>query len=76
VDEVVGQWIVLSAVAPDNWLHWLAAFVLFRLLDIFKPYPIRRLERLPKGIGVVADDVGAGLCGMIILVVLRRFLES
>jgi phosphatidylglycerophosphatase A len=76
VDEVAGQWIVLSAVAPDNWLHWLAAFVLFRLLDIFKPYPIRRLERLPKGIGVVADDVGAGLCGMIILVVLRWVLES
>ena len=75
VDEVVGQWIVLSAVAPGSWLHWLAAFVLFRLLDIFKPYPIRKLERLPKGIGVVADDVGAGLCGMIILVFLRRFFE-
>ena len=75
VDEVVGQWIVLSAVAPGSWLHWLAAFVLFRLLDIFKPYPIRKLERLPKGIGVVADDVGAGLCGMIILVVLRWVFE-
>ncbi len=76
VDEVVGQWIVLSAAAPGNWLHWLAAFILFRLFDIFKPFPIRRLEQLPKGVGVVADDVGAGLCGMIILVVLRWFFES
>ena len=76
VDEVVGQWIALSAAAPGNWLHWLAAFILFRLFDILKPFPIRRLEQLPGGAGVVADDVGAGLYGMIILVVLRWFLES
>lgn len=76
VDEVVGQWIALSAAAPDNWLHWLAAFILFRLFDIFKPFPIRGLEQLPRGAGVVADDVGAGLCAMIILVVVRWLLES
>ena len=76
VDEVVGQWIALSAAAPGNWLHWLAAFILFRLLDIFKPFPIRRLEQIPRGAGVVADDVGAGLYGMIILVVMRWFFES
>ena len=76
VDEVVGQWIALSAAAPGNWLHWLAAFLLFRFFDILKPFPIRRLEQLPGGAGVVADDAGAGLYGMIILVVLRWFFES
>ena len=76
VDEVAGQWIAISAVAPGNWLHWLAAFILFRIFDIWKPFPIRRLERLPKGAGVVADDLGAGLYAMITLVVVRWFLES
>ena len=76
VDEVVGQWIALSAAAAGNWFHWLAAFILFRLFDIFKPFPIRGLEQLPRGAGIVADDAGAGLYAMIILVVLRWFLES
>ena len=72
IDEVVGQWLALAAVNPTDWKQWLAAFVLFRGLDIAKPFPLRRLERLPGGWGIVADDVAAGLCVMIVLVVLAR----
>lgn len=73
VDEVIGQWLALAVVNSTYWQHWLAAFVLFRLFDIFKPFPIRRLERLPAGYGVVADDFAAGLCVMIILMAWGRF---
>jgi phosphatidylglycerophosphatase A len=72
VDEVVGQWVALAAIDPMHWQHWLAAFLLFRFFDILKPYPIRRLERLPGGYGVVADDAAAGLCAMIVVAGLRR----
>ena len=68
IDEVVGQWLALAVVNPVDWRQWLAAFVLFRALDIAKPFPLRRLERLPAGWGIVADDVAAGLCVMIVLV--------
>ena len=73
VDEVVGQWITLAAADPGRWQHWLAAFVLFRFFDIAKPGPLRRLERIPGGLGVVLDDAAAGLCGMMVLLILRQF---
>jgi phosphatidylglycerophosphatase A len=60
IDEVAGQLIALLFCPPD-WAHALVALILFRLLDITKPFPIRRLERLPAGWGIVFDDVGAGL---------------
>jgi phosphatidylglycerophosphatase A len=60
VDEVIGQWITLAGAATFNWKTWLAAFVLFRLLDVWKPAPARQLESLPGGWGIVADDVMAG----------------
>lgn len=62
VDEVSGQLIALAplAVAPSA-LGVVAAFVLFRLFDIVKPYPIARLERLHGGLGVMSDDALAGL---------------
>jgi phosphatidylglycerophosphatase A len=71
VDEVVGQWLALAAADPLRWEHWLAAFLLFRLFDVVKPYPIRRLEHLPGGLGVVADDAAAGLCAMIVVAAWR-----
>ena len=52
--------------------RWLAAFVLFRLFDIWKPPPARQLERLPGGWGIVADDVMAGLYGALAIFVLDR----
>ncbi len=65
IDEVVGQWIALAAAADTSWPQWIAAFALFRAFDIAKPFGIRRLEGLPGGLGVVADDVAAGACAMI-----------
>ena len=60
IDEVIGQWIALLF-CPVDWRHGLIALVLFRLFDITKPFPVRRLERLPGGWGIVFDDVAAGL---------------
>jgi phosphatidylglycerophosphatase A len=64
IDEVVGQSLALLFV-PHSPLAFFAAFVLFRVLDIWKPLGAREIQRLPGGWGVVADDVVAGLtaCG-------------
>ncbi|NUN02077.1 MAG: phosphatidylglycerophosphatase A [Bryobacteraceae bacterium] len=67
VDEVVGQWITLAALPSFYWLGVAVAFFLFRLLDIVKPWPARRLESLPGGFGIVADDAMAGLYGALVL---------
>lgn len=61
VDEVVGQWIVL-AVAPYSLMGWLVAFVLFRLFDVLKPWPISWIDkRVSGGWGIMLDDVAAGI---------------
>jgi phosphatidylglycerophosphatase A len=67
VDEVVGQWLTLAGATALNWKSWLAAFVLFRFFDIWKPFPVRRLEALPGGLGIVADDLAAGVYGALVL---------
>lgn len=72
VDEVAGQLIALIG-APLHWSSLLAGLVLFRLFDITKPFPIRRLERLPEGTGIMMDDVGAGLCALAIMQVLLHY---
>lgn len=68
IDEVAGQMIAL--LSGPFWLHtwWsvLTAFLLFRLFDIWKPYPIRRLESLESGLGIMADDVLAGAYALIV----------
>ena len=70
IDEVAGQWIALLF-CPGDWKHGLTAFVLFRLFDMTKPFPIRRIERLPEGWGIVFDDVAAGLYALAIASLLR-----
>ena len=60
IDEVAGQLIALIAI-PADWRHAALSLLLFRLFDIFKPPPIRQLERLPAGTGIMLDDVAAGL---------------
>jgi phosphatidylglycerophosphatase A len=60
IDEVAGQLVALIAV-PLAWKSFLAGFILFRVFDIFKPPPVRQLEALPEGSGIVLDDVAAGL---------------
>lgn len=64
IDEVIGQAIALWW-APHDWRAFLAAFTLFRGLDVWKPLGANRLQSLPGGWGVVADDVAAGIlaCG-------------
>jgi phosphatidylglycerophosphatase A len=60
IDEVAGQLIALIAI-PADWPHAALSLLLFRLFDILKPPPIRQLERLPAGTGIMLDDVAAGL---------------
>jgi phosphatidylglycerophosphatase A len=67
VDEVLGQWIALAALPAWTWQGALAAFVVFRLFDMTKPWPVRSLESLPGGTGIVADDLGAGIYAAIAL---------
>lgn len=73
IDEVAGQWITLAAVPSLDWKSGLAAFALFRLLDIFKPPPARQFEALPGGLGIMADDVMAGVYGAVLLAALNWF---
>ncbi|MGH8270746.1 MAG: phosphatidylglycerophosphatase A family protein [Gammaproteobacteria bacterium] len=74
IDEVVGQLIALAAL-PLDWRWFLFAFVLFRLLDIAKPGPIRWLDRrLGGGVGIMADDVLAGIIAGAILWALAVFV--
>ena len=65
-DEFVGMW--TTCLLLPKTLPWMAAaFFCFRVMDIAKPWPIRRLERLPGGLGIMADDLLAGLYGAVIL---------
>jgi phosphatidylglycerophosphatase A len=62
IDEVSGQLIAMTPLIVQPSLAGIAvSFVLFRAFDIFKPYPIRKLERLPGGFGVMSDDALAGI---------------
>ncbi len=63
IDEVAGQWFALIAI-PADWRHAALALLLFRLLDITKPPPVRQLERLHGGTGIMLDDVAAGLIAL------------
>ena len=75
IDEMAGQWIALLMV-PLDWRWWLAAFVLFRLFDIIKPGPVRMAERLPGGLGVMADDVVAGVLAATLLLVVQIMMTG
>ena len=69
MDEVVGMLITL-AFLPVNWVGALVGFLVFRLLDVYKPWPAARFERLPGGLGVMADDGMAALYGNLVMRVL------
>lgn len=66
IDEVAGQLIALIA-APLTWKTFAAGFILFRAFDIIKPPPVRQLERLPEGTGIVLDDVAAGIYALAVM---------
>jgi phosphatidylglycerophosphatase A len=72
IDEVAGQWITLLFAAV-TWKTVLAGFILFRAFDIVKPPPVRQLERLPEGTGIVVDDVAAGIYALLALQLLIHF---
>jgi phosphatidylglycerophosphatase A len=73
IDEVVGQWLALAGARSLNVKSWVSAFVLFRLFDIWKPIPVRNLERLPGGAGIVADDLMAGVYAALVLFIAGCF---
>jgi len=72
IDEVAGQLITLIAV-PVSWNSLLLGFILFRGFDIVKPPPVRQLEHLPEGTGIVLDDVGAGLYALALMQLALHF---
>ncbi len=73
IDEWVGQWIALLFL-PKSFLWGLVAFALFRLFDIWKPYPIKTLAKMPRGWGIMLDDVLAGVYALFVLSVLRVWI--
>jgi len=74
-DEFVGVWIALVA-APSGWIWMLAGFALFRLFDIWKPWPVSWAdEKIGGGLGVMLDDVFAGIYALIVMQVVAYFLH-
>ncbi len=82
IDEFAGQWITCAIAGmaampgspPLSWVGFLLAFLLFRLFDIAKPWPINRAEHLRGGLGIMADDVVAGaIAGFVVFLVNYSF---
>jgi phosphatidylglycerophosphatase A len=80
IDEVVGQMLTLGFVvrsgASGVAVGTILGFLLFRFFDVLKPFPIRKIERLPGGVGVVADDLGAGIYAFLVLLILEPFAQG
>lgn len=66
VDEACGQLLILFRI-PASWVNLLLAFALFRIFDIIKPYPIKKIERFPDGWGIMTDDLVASIYGAILI---------
>ena len=75
IDEVAGQLVSLAFIAPSPQALAIA-FVLFRVFDVWKPVPIRRLEKLPGGSGIMADDLLAGVYANLVHQALRHLLSG
>ena len=71
IDEVAGQMLPLI-IAPLRWKYLLLSLILFRCFDIVKPPPLRALERLPEGVGIMLDDIGAGIYAVLVLGLVLR----
>ncbi len=73
IDEVAGQWLTLALCLPTMPFAGLG-LLCFRVFDILKPPPIRRLERLPEGTGIVVDDLAAGVYALILQVLIQQII--
>lgn len=74
IDEMLGYWLAIWAL-PLRWPHIIGAFLLFRFFDIMKPYPIRSLEKMKGGMGIVLDDMMAGLYSWCILQLINLWVK-
>jgi phosphatidylglycerophosphatase A len=66
IDEILGYFVTMF-MAPAGWVYVIAGFFLFRIFDIAKPYPVNRFEKLGGGVGVVMDDIMAGVYAALVL---------
>ena len=73
IDEVLGQWLTLAGAASFDLVNFALAFGLFRLFDIWKPPPIRLIEQVPGGAGIVLDDMMAGAYAALVLFLVGWF---
>jgi len=75
IDEVMGQMVVLAVNPRAGWKWLLGAYLLFRVFDVVKPFPARRLERLRGGWGIMLDDLAAGIWALAAFSLLRYGLR-
>ena len=73
IDELVGQWLALFLL-PEGFFNIAISFILFRFFDIIKPWPIRLIEKLPKGLGVMSDDLAAGFITLVLIQIINIYL--
>ena len=73
IDEWVGQWVALSMM-PINIMTGVVAFVAFRIFDIIKPGPVRKMEKIPGGWGIMADDVMAGIMAYFVVLIFNAVI--
>jgi phosphatidylglycerophosphatase A len=75
IDEVVGQMVTLLANPRPGWKGLVAAYLLFRIIDVIKPFPARRLEHLKGGWGIMLDDVAAGVWSQVAFTLVGLWLK-
>lgn len=74
IDEIAGYMVSMIGISLTP-VHLAIAFILFRIYDIFKPPPIKKFEQLPSGLGIMADDIVAGIYVLIIMHILVKFFD-
>ena len=75
MDEVVGQMLTFLLIPHATWRYLVGGFLLFRAFDILKPFPARQAERIPRGWGIMLDDVVAGAYGLAVLAVIGLMIR-
>lgn len=72
IDEVFGQLVTFLGISNAGWQDLVIGFILFRVVDIFKPFPVRIIEKLPGAWGIMLDDGVAGLFSLALLLMIRN----